>query len=81
MVYFTTVNYAGLAEGVSVFNETTRLPGSVGLWSLESTRSIAALSGEIQRQASMIGYINAFYVYAFTAFIVLPLIALVKRPD
>jgi len=80
VVYFTTVNYAGLAEGVSVFNETTRLPSSVGLWSLDSTRSMAALSGEIQRQAAMIGYINAFHVYAFTAFIVLPLIALVKRP-
>lgn len=80
VVYFTSVNYAGLVEGVSLFNELTRNPSTIGVWSLDSPSSVAALSGEILRQASMIGYLNAFYLYAGTAFIVLPLIALVKRP-
>jgi DHA2 family multidrug resistance protein len=80
VVYFTTVNYAGLVEGVSVFNEMTRNPSTIGLWALDSPSSIAALSGEILRQASMVGYLNAFYLYACTALIVLPFIALVKKP-
>ena len=80
VVYFTTVNYAGLAEGVSVFNEMTRVPSTIGLWAFDSPSSVAALSGEMRRQASMIGYLNAFYLYAATAFIVLPLIFLVKKP-
>jgi DHA2 family multidrug resistance protein len=80
VVYFTTVNYAGLVEGVSVFNETTRNLSTTGSWSLDSPSAVAALSGEILRQASMIGYLNAFYLYACTAFIVLPLIILVKKP-
>jgi DHA2 family multidrug resistance protein len=80
VVYFTTVNYAGLVEGVSVFDEMTRVPSTIGLWALDSPSSVAALSGEILRQASMIGYLNAFYLYAATAFIVLPLIALVEKP-
>lgn len=81
VVYFTSVNYAGLVEGVSWFNEMTRMPGTVGLWSLDNPGSLAALSGEIQKQAAMIGYINSFYIYSFTAFVILPFIALVKRPN
>ncbi|MFT5445728.1 MAG: DHA2 family multidrug resistance protein [Gammaproteobacteria bacterium] len=80
VVYFTSVNYAGLVEGISVFNEVARNPSTLGLWSLDSPSSVAALSGEILRQASMIGYLNAFYFYAGTALIVLPFIALVKKP-
>ena len=80
VVYFTTFNYAGLVEGVSWFNEMVRHPNTIGTWSLDNQTSMAALSGVIQRQAAMIGYINAFYFYAWTAFLVLPLIMLVKRP-
>jgi len=80
VVYFTAVNYAGLVEGISIFNEVTRNSPTVGFWSLDSPSSVAALSGEILRQASMVGYLNAFFLYACTAFVVLPLIALVKKP-
>ena len=80
VVYFTSVNYAGLVEGISLFNEVARDPSAIGMWSFDSPSSIAALSGEILRQASMIGYLNAFLLYACTAFAVLPLIALVKKP-
>jgi DHA2 family multidrug resistance protein len=80
VVVYTSVNYAGLVEGVSVFNEMTRYPYTIGTWSLDSVTSMAALSGEIQRQAAMIGYLNAFYLYALTALAVLPLVLFVRRP-
>jgi hypothetical protein len=34
---------------------------------------LSALAGEIQRQAAMIGYINAFYLFAITAALATPL--------
>jgi DHA2 family multidrug resistance protein len=81
IVYYTSVNYAGLVEGISLFNEVARDPAAIGMWSFDSPSSIAALSGEIVRQASMVGYLNVFLLYACTAFAVLPLIALVKNPQ
>jgi DHA2 family multidrug resistance protein len=36
---------------------------------------------EIGRQAQMIGYINAFYLYGFTALLAMPLILFVRRPQ
>jgi DHA2 family multidrug resistance protein len=41
--------------------------------------ALAAISGEVERQAAMIGYINAFYMYALTALAVAPLILLVGK--
>ena len=39
------------------------------------------LSDEVERQASMIGYINAFYVFSAFAISVIPFIPFLKRPD
>jgi hypothetical protein len=39
------------------------------------------LSNEIDRQSRMIGYINAFYLYAIISFSVIPLIMLVRMPQ
>ena len=36
------------------------------------------LSGEVGRQAGMIGYINAFYLFTFTAFAASPIIFLAR---
>ena len=37
------------------------------------------LTNEIQRQAGMIGYINAFYLIAFTAAAAVPLVWLMRN--
>lgn len=71
------INYGHLTENVTVYNKA--LPWVTGNWSVDSLPGIAAISGEMQRQGLMIGYVNGFYFYAFTAFAVLPLIALVRR--
>jgi hypothetical protein len=41
---------------------------------------LSATSAEIKRQAAMIGYINAFRLYAVIAIIPLPLIWLARMP-
>lgn len=77
-----SITYADLAPFVSIFADATSLMALRGDWPLEETAQLKMLSGEIDRQGRMLGYINAFYFYAVTAFAVLPLIALVriKRP-
>jgi DHA2 family multidrug resistance protein len=49
-----------------------------GGWSMGSAQSLAHISGEVQRQGLMIGYINAFYFYTLTALAALPLIMMVR---
>ena len=79
VLHMAKVNYAGLAEFISPYNETLRYGTALGLWNPESVRGLAAIGGEVQRQAAMIGYINAFYMYALTALAVAPLILLVGK--
>ena len=79
VIHMSKVNYAGLAENISPYNETLRYSWALGHWNLDSVTGLATIGNEIQRQASMIGYINAFYMYAVTALAVLPLIFLVGK--
>ena len=75
----TQVNYAEIGEHVSRFNENWLLPWVSGAWSSSSTQGLAAISSEVGRQATMIGYINAFYFFALTALVILPLLLLIRR--
>jgi DHA2 family multidrug resistance protein len=81
LVRSTAINYSVLSEGVSDFNKTLTYPGVVGQWNLFSQSGLHAISGEIQRQAAMIGYINAFYLFAFTALAAVPLAYLMRKPE
>ena len=74
------VNYAELAEFVSPFNETLRYPWILGRWDLDSTAGLARISDEVARQAAMIGYVNAFYLFMLVSLAVGPLIHLVRGP-
>ncbi|MFM9939804.1 MAG: DHA2 family efflux MFS transporter permease subunit [Hyphomicrobiaceae bacterium] len=80
LIRSTATNYAGMSELINHYNKVLAFPGALGLWSLESPRGLAALSGEIQRQAAMIGYINAFYLFALTATVTIPLAFLMRDP-
>ena len=80
VIVSTAANYAGMSELVSNYNKAMTMPWLLGAWSTESITGMAALSGEIGRQAAMIGYINAFKAYAFASAAVLPLIILVRVP-
>ena len=77
------VNYATMTENVSPFNEALRFSWVTGAWTTDSPRSLMALGGEIERQALMIGYVNAFWLFAITAFVVTPFIFLLRlrRPE
>jgi DHA2 family multidrug resistance protein len=72
------VGYAGLTEIANSFNELLRYSGLVGAWNADNSRSLIVLSGEMQRQATMIGYLNAFQLFNILACVALPLVLLVK---
>jgi MFS transporter, DHA2 family, multidrug resistance protein len=74
LVRTTAENYSGLSAAITPMNETLRSPGLAGEWALNSTQSLEALSLEIQRQASMGGYLNAFALFGLAAALGLPLV-------
>jgi len=78
VVRTASITYADLVPFITIFADATTLMPLRGGWPTGSTAELKALSGEIERQGRMLGYINAFYFYAATAFVILPFIALVR---
>ena len=76
----TAENYAGLSASVNPMNEALRNRGLVGGWSVETTKGLAELSVEIQRQAEMGGYLNAFILFAIAAAVGLPFAWMFRDP-
>ncbi len=76
VIHMSKVNYAELSEHVSPYRESWRFPLD-GL-DPDSVAGLARIGGEVRRQATMIGYIDAFHLYAATALAVVPLILLVR---
>jgi len=70
--------YADLAEHVSPFNEVLLYPAVLGAWNLQAISGLARLSGEMGRQAAMVGYINAFWAYTFASLGAIPLVLAVR---
>jgi DHA2 family multidrug resistance protein len=77
-VHMARMNYAEMVPRISPYNEALRLPWVTGAWRLDDPGALAALSREIARQASMIGYVDSFVFFSVTSLVVLPLIALVR---
>ena len=77
LVRSTTINYARMTEFITPYRREP-FPGLPELWNVETATGLLRLSNEIQRQAAMIGYVNAFYLMAFTALAALPLACLLR---
>jgi DHA2 family multidrug resistance protein len=57
-------NFSRMAEMINPYNPVLSLPWSAGAWNFETTAGLAKVAKEINRQASMLGYMNAFLMYA-----------------
>ncbi len=77
-VHMTRTSYAELAERVTPYSQSLSMPWVSGAWNPQDARGLAALSREMARQASMIGYVDAFVFFIATSIIVLPLVLLIK---
>jgi DHA2 family multidrug resistance protein len=78
VVRTSTINYAELAENISPYKEALRFPGVTGGWDPSTVEGLARIGSEVDRQATMIGYDNAFIMYAIVCFASLPLLLLVR---
>lgn len=77
-VHMTRTGYAELAERVTPYSGSASMPWVAGAWNLEDLRGLAGLSREIARQATMIGYLDAFVFFIATSLVVLPLVLLIR---
>jgi len=78
VLHSAKINYAHMVEEVTPYTEAWRVPSLMGRLSTASEQHLAMIGAEVQRQALMIGYINAFHFYLLTALAALPLIMLVR---
>jgi len=81
LVRSTAANYARMTEYINPYNRALVFPGLPDAWDTGTLGGLMRLTNEIQRQAMMIGYINAFYLLACTAAAAMPLVWLMRtRP-
>jgi DHA2 family multidrug resistance protein len=74
IVRATGANYSRMIEQLSPYNKSLTLPQVMGQWNTETTSGMAAISKEINRQAAMLGYMNAFVLYTAMSMIAIPLV-------
>ncbi len=80
IVRATGANYSRMTEMASSYNKVWQLPSVTGAWSIDSLAGIARLSKEMTRQATMIGFTNAFVLYSILSALAIPLCLLVRPP-
>ncbi len=74
----TAAGYTDMSDLISPYIELLETAHLFGRWQTDSAAGLSAISSEIERQAAMIGYINAFYLLAVTGFVALPLVAIMR---
>jgi DHA2 family multidrug resistance protein len=79
IVRATGANFSRMAEHVSAFNRSLNLPWVAGSWSVETLPDVARLAREINRQAALIGYLNAFTLYMLASLVAIPLALILGR--
>ena len=72
------VSYSGLVEQLTPYNEMLRFSFVTGAWTLDDTLGLTHLSAEAYRQGMMVGYANAFVLFAAVCFATLPLLLLAR---
>ncbi|HJQ56528.1 MAG TPA: DHA2 family efflux MFS transporter permease subunit [Vineibacter sp.] len=77
IVRATGANYARMVEMVNPYNNALAMPWVMGAWNMESLGGLALLAKEINRQAAMIGYLNAFGMYTLASALAVPAILFV----
>ena len=75
----TSQNYSRMTEMISPYNPRLALPWVMGGWNTESVSGLARLSKEVNRQAAMIGYLEAFAMYTAASAAAMVLVILVRN--
>jgi DHA2 family multidrug resistance protein len=79
LIRSAATSYAHLSESISPFNRALDYPEVIGNWNMGTPSGLMALAIEVQRQAAMIGYINAFYLFAIASALAVPFAFLMRN--
>jgi DHA2 family multidrug resistance protein len=79
VVRITAQNYSRMNEMISPYNDRLSMPWVTGAWDTETMPGLARMAREINRQASMIGYLDAFAMYTAASALAMLLVMLVRR--
>ena len=63
IVRTTGANYSRMTEMITPYNRALAMPDVSGGYSFDTVQGLARIAKEIARQATMIGYLNAFTMY------------------
>ena len=80
VVHSTATNQANLTALLTPFNEALSYPALLGAWDPENAIGLMAIAGEVRRQAAMIGYLNAFQLFALISALAIPFVWLFRVP-
>ncbi len=70
----TGANYSRMIEQLSPFNKSLSDPTTMGTYTVDTARGMATIAREINRQAAMLGFVNAFVLYTAMSVIAIPLV-------
>jgi len=81
LVRNTQIAHAALVERVTTTNPAWHNPAIAGAYDLNSPAGVAALDALVSLQASMLAYIDDFWLMLFLTLLVMPLIFLIQPPS
>ncbi len=76
----TQANHAAMADYINPFSMTLQQAVNAGAYDLTSPQGVAALNGEVTRQASTLAYLQDFRLMMFITLAAIPLIFLLRAP-
>jgi DHA2 family multidrug resistance protein len=76
----TQIMHASMTESVTPFSDLARQPQIASHWNLSSLQGLAALNGEITRQAQIIAFNNDFLLMTWVTLAAMPLLLLLRKP-
>ena len=79
IVRTTGANYQRMTEMITPYNPNLSTPWITGGWVFDTQAGLAKVATEINRQAAMIGYLNAFVMYTAASGAAVLLIMVVRR--
>ncbi len=80
LVRNTQIAHASLTEQINLGNTAVRDPALSAFYNLASSVGLSSLNGEITRQASMIAYVDDFWLMLLLTLLVIPLVLLIQPP-
>jgi len=81
LVRTSNMNYARFTEFISPFNRLLDFPENLNSFNIGDVSGLAAISIELNRQADMIGFLNAFGAFTLASLLAVPLVLLARKPD